>query len=679
MSKLNFFKTSIQGKIATAVGAILLLTTVMLTTTSSVLSKNAMGKTINETFVANAMGSAISIKGTIEKEQNGLLIYQDNYEINNLLKMSVAGQQETEEFKTLQQKITSQMEAYNAKKTEVQRTHIIDINGNAIASSSPSVIGTSFADRDYFKRTVETKKPSTLDAVVSKATGSLVTGATLPLFDENGEILGITTISIEMESFGKIIDKFRNENSNINNFVVDKNGMVIYHDNKELVAQESGIPEIDEISKDLSKNTGVVKYTNNGVNKMASYARVDGVEWVVFSGGEISALMAPITNINNKIMIMSILAIVVGLAIIFMVSKLLTKPIKELTGIVNKVADGDLSVRATEGKSKDEVGQLSEYFNKMLNNLAVLIGNVNGAVDKIDDASNTLSAVTEEVSASNLEIKSSMEEISEGTYAQAKDIEATNQQTKELGERIEALNTKNTEMESNSKDIVRVIKDSNEKVDFLKHSGEEAVNSFRNVQSTVENLINEMKNISNMVLSINGISEQTNLLALNASIEAARAGEAGKGFAVVADEIRSLSEQTGKATQDIQSIISGVENIATKTKESIEVSYEVNNQQSVAFDQMEESINEMSSVLQEMIKITKEINNEIITIDANKEEVNASIEQVSSVAQQVAASSQQVTASSQEQLQAFDVVTTNSQELTVLSEQLKESLRVFKI
>ncbi|NFO04585.1 methyl-accepting chemotaxis protein [Clostridium botulinum] len=679
MSKLNFFKTSIQGKIATAVGAILLLTTLMLTTTSSVLSKNAMGKTINETFVANAMGSAISIKGTIEKEQNGLLIYQDNYEINNLLKMSVAGQQETEEFKTLQQKITSQMEAYNAKKTEVQRTHIIDINGNAIASSSPSVIGTSFADRDYFKRTVETKKPSTLDAVVSKATGSLVTGATLPLFDENGEILGITTISIEMESFGKIIDKFRNENSNINNFVVDKNGIVIYHDNKELVAQESGIPEIDEISKDLSKNTGVVKYTNNGVNKMASYARVDGVEWVVFSGGEISALMAPITNINNKIMIMSILAIVVGLAIIFMVSKLLTKPIKELTGIVNKVADGDLSVRATEGKSKDEVGQLSEYFNKMLNNLAVLIGNVNGAVDKIDDASNTLSAVTEEVSASNLEIKSSMEEISEGTYAQAKDIESTNQQTKELGERIEALNTKNTEMELNGKDIVRVIKDSNEKVDFLKHSGEEAVNSFRNVQSTVENLINEMKNISNMVLSINGISEQTNLLALNASIEAARAGEAGKGFAVVADEIRSLSEQTGKATQDIQSIISGVENIATKTKESIEVSYEVNNQQSVAFDQMEESINEMSSVLQEMIKITKEINNEIITIDANKEEVNASIEQVSSVAQQVAASSQQVTASSQEQLQAFDVVTTNSQELTVLSEQLKESLRVFKI
>ncbi|WP_315081271.1 methyl-accepting chemotaxis protein [uncultured Clostridium sp.] len=679
MSRLNFFKTSIQGKIATAVGAILLLTTVTLTTTSSVLSKNAMGKTINETFIADAMGSAISIKGTIEKEQNGLLIYQDNYEINNLLKMSAAGQQETEEFKELQQKITYSMEEYNSRKSEVQRTHIIDINGNVIASSSPDAIGTSFTDRVYFKRTIETKKPSTLDVVKSKATENLVTGATLPLFDENGEILGITTISIEMESFGKTIDGFRNEDENVHNFVVDNNGMVIYHDNKELVAQESGIPEIDEISKDLSKNRGMVQYEDNSVKKMVSYARVEGLDWVVFSGGETSSLMSPITKINNKIMIMSFLAIVIGLAIIFMVSKLLTKPIKELTGIVNKVADGDLSIRAKEGNSKDEVGQLSQYFNKMLDNLSALIGNVGEAVEKMDEASNTLSAVTEEVSASNLEIKSSMEEISEGTYSQAKDIESTNQQTKELGERIEALNSKNTEMESNSKDIVRVINDSNEKVDFLKHSGEESVNSFRNVQSTVENLINEMKNISNMVLSINGISEQTNLLALNASIEAARAGEAGKGFAVVADEIRSLSEQTGKATQDIQSIISGVENIATKTKESIYVSYEVNNQQAVAFDQMEVSINEMSSVLQEMIKITKEINSEIITIDANKEEVNASIEQVSSVAQQVAASSQQVTASSQEQLQAFDVVTTNSQELTVLSEQLKESLRVFKI
>ncbi|NFE93587.1 methyl-accepting chemotaxis protein [Clostridium botulinum] len=679
MKKLNFLKSSIQGKIAVAVGAILLITTVILTTTSSILSKNAMIKSINNTFMANSFGSAISIEGEIEKEQNGLLIYQDNYEINELLKMSNSGQQESDEFKNLQQKLSFQIESYNSKKPEEQLTNILDLNGNVVASSSAEGIGTSRADRDYFKRTVETKKPSTLDIVKSKVTDKLVTGATLPLFDENNNILGVAAITIEMDSFGKILETMKDERSKTHNFVVDNNGIVIYHDDINLVSLESEIPEILKVSKDLNEKLGVIEYKENGLNKMVSYSRIEGLNWVVFSGGETSALMAPINSINNKIIVMSVIAVVSGLVIIVMVSRALTKPIKELTEIVNTVADGDLSVRATEGKSKDEVGQLSEYFNKMLNNLAVLIGNVNEAVDKIDDASNTLSAVTEEVSASNLEIKGSMEEISEGTLSQAKDIESTNKQTRELGNRIDALNAKNVEMESNSKDIIRVIKDSNEKVDFLKHSGEEAVNSFKNVQSTVENLIDEMKNISNMVLAINGISEQTNLLALNASIEAARAGEAGKGFAVVADEIRSLSEQTGKATQDIQSIISGVETIATKTKESIDSSYEVNSQQSVAFDQMEVSISEMSSVLQEMIKIIKDINIEISTIDKNKEEVNSSVEQVSLVAQQVAGLSEQVTSSSQEQLQAFDVVTNNSQELTVLSDQLKESLSVFKI
>ncbi|NFL38148.1 methyl-accepting chemotaxis protein [Clostridium botulinum] len=679
MKKLNFLKSSIQGKIAVAVGAILLITTVILTTTSSILSKNAMVKSINNTFMANSFGSAISIEGEIEKEQNGLLIYQDNYEINELLKMSNSGQQESDEFKNLQQKLSFQIESYNSKKPEEQLTNILDLNGNVVASSSAEGIGTSRADRDYFKRTVETKKPSTLDIVKSKVTDKLVTGATLPLFDENNNILGVAAITIEMDSFGKILETMKDERSKTHNFVVDNNGIVIYHDDINLVSLESEIPEILKVSKDLNEKLGVIEYKENGLNKMVSYSRIEGLNWVVFSGGETSALMAPINSINNKIIVMSVIAVVSGLVIIVMVSRALTKPIKELTEIVNTVADGDLSVRATEGKSKDEVGQLSEYFNKMLNNLAVLIGNVNEAVDKIDDASNTLSAVTEEVSASNLEIKGSMEEISEGTLSQAKDIESTNKQTRELGNRIDALNAKNVEMESNSKDIIRVIKDSNEKVDFLKHSGEEAVNSFRNVQSTVENLIDEMKNISNMVLAINGISEQTNLLALNASIEAARAGEAGKGFAVVADEIRSLSEQTGKATQDIQSIISGVETIATKTKESIDSSYEVNSQQSVAFDQMEVSISEMSSVLQEMIRVINDINIEISTIDKNKEEVNSSVEQVSLVAQQVAGLSEQVTSSSQEQLQAFDVVTNNSQELTVLSDQLKESLSVFKI
>ena len=671
-------KSTIQGRISFTVGIILIFTTVMLTLVSSNLSEKAIEKSTIDNFISNAKGTSESIQGIIEKEQNGLLIYQNDDDIDTLLKMSAEGKNNTSEFKTLQQKITTKMEEYNSKKEKVQRTHIIDINGNIIASSSPDSIGTSFSDRAYFKRTKETKAPSIIDTTKSKVTGNLVTGATLPLFEKGTDkVIGITTISIEVEDFGNSINQFEQEN--FYNYILDTNGNVVYHHNKELVSEPYGVTELDTIVQNPEVDNGIVEYTYEGSKLMAAYSKVNGLNWVVFSGGKTSDIMAPVKSINVKIIVVSALFILLGLIIIVILSKVIAKPIKEITAIVDKVANGDLSSKSENTKSNDEIGQLSINVNKMIDNLGGLIGNVLEAVNKIDQSSSNLSAVTEEVAASNLEIKNSMQEISEGTISQAEDVNDTNEKTKELGERIEVLSLKNNNMEQSSGNIICAIKDSNEKVTFLKESGIQSVKSFTAVQETVEKLIDEMKNISSMVLSINGISEQTNLLALNASIEAARAGEAGKGFAVVADEIRSLSEQTGEATKDIQNIINGIDAIVDKTKISIDESYEVNNKQSLAFDEMEESISKMSEVLESMIVITKEINSEIYTIGNNKEEVSNSIEKVSLVSQQVATLSEEVTSSAEEQLQAFEVVTSNAEELIVLSEALKEALKAFKM
>jgi methyl-accepting chemotaxis protein len=94
-----------------------------------------------------------------------------------------------------------------------------------------------------------------------------------------------------------------------------------------------------------------------------------------------------------------------------------------------------------------------------------------------------------------------------------------------------------------------------------------AVEETKQTDGTVQGLATAAQKIGEVVKLINDIAGQTNLLALNATIEAARAGEAGKGFAVVASEVKSLANQTAKATEDISAQIAAVQAV---TKDAVD-------------------------------------------------------------------------------------------------------------
>jgi methyl-accepting chemotaxis protein len=115
---------------------------------------------------------------------------------------------------------------------------------------------------------------------------------------------------------------------------------------------------------------------------------------------------------------------------------------------------------------------------------------------------------------------------------------------------------------------------------------EQAAEAAKRTDSTVGSLLEAAQRIGDVVGLIRGIAGQTNLLALNATIEAARAGEAGKGFAVVASEVKSLSNQTAKATEDIAAQIAGMQ---------------------AATDEAAQAIKEIGSTIVEMNRISEEI------------------------------------------------------------------------
>jgi methyl-accepting chemotaxis protein len=92
----------------------------------------------------------------------------------------------------------------------------------------------------------------------------------------------------------------------------------------------------------------------------------------------------------------------------------------------------------------------------------------------------------------------------------------------------------------------------------------------RSADQTVKELSQAALGIGDIVAVINAVASQTNLLALNATIEAARAGEAGKGFAVVATEVKTLANQTSRATEDISKRITEIQEISARSVSEVQ-------------------------------------------------------------------------------------------------------------
>ena len=379
-----------------------------------------------------------------------------------------------------------------------------------------------------------------------------------------------------------------------------------------------------------------------GVSVLSAFTPLDikGLEWVLMSEIDEAEAFAPVGTLQSNIIFGALLTTAVftaiGLALSSLFANNISRPVENLAKTLTNIADQhDLTMRSDIDRD-DEIGDMARSVNIMLEAFQKL-------VQKILASTVNLAAATEQLSSVSATTR-------EGIYKQRSETEQVATAMHEMVATVAEI-ARNTSEAAASAEVTdqqaQSGKASIEKTSRALNQLDETMVTSSNV---IEQLHQDSDKIGQVLEVISAIAEQTNLLALNAAIEAARAGEQGRGFAVVADEVRTLAARTQNSTEEINSIIVGLQQRAKKAVESMHVSREKASdtitqarethstleQITVAVNQITEMSLQIASAAEEQNSVAEEINRNIVAIsDVSELSANGS-EQTATASEELA-------------------------------------------
>lgn len=640
--------------VAVIFSAMMIITMMIVQSTVSSLSKDVLEKeaqsNVNEIngWVNNRLTYMNGVLGTMRNVE-----FQDNTQIYNYLASAIKNE--------------------NSNASDI---YIAD-NGSLFIDGTGYVPDASFKpyERSWYKTGIQKDSMVIGDAYQDTISKDYVVSI-------SGKVSGTTVLSADV-SLKTIVDQVKSIKT-LNDgyaFLVEKSSdIIIAHnddDRQGVKLSESGTKFLQSVGQNINSTT-VMELSDGSDKYFIKMTPVENTEWVLVSCATYQSVMGQLDTFKIVIGAISVVVFILLLFFTQIIIKYSTKSMGDLTLMINRIAGGDFTEKA-KVVGNNEITTIAESLNQYIDTMHDTMTKITEATREVTNGAATSNQVAKNVNTSVNVQKDAMGQMNQVVADISKSIEELAGNATTLAGAVSEVNTNSLQAKDHMKDTVDAADRGKNEITTVSDKMNQMTDTMKNLEATVRQVSESMKEINKISDLIGDIASQTNLLSLNASIEAARAGEAGKGFAVVASEIGNLATMSSDAVAKIAHQIAQIDQEVEETVRQTGTSVADIAESKESVDRTVEALSYIFKTIKDAADLIEGVATKVSEVDDVASSMAAITEEQSASTEELLSSTDELHGQSVSIADESDKITDVSDKLNGYAEELKEKLEVFTL
>ncbi|MGH1026416.1 methyl-accepting chemotaxis protein, partial [Bacillus paranthracis] len=422
---------SLRLKIAVVFSVLISMMFVILGTAMYQLQKEKEVRSLDQ-YSQNTMDLVTEQLTTfVQRTDEDMGYYANSEMIRNMLQDGVTPEEEaflTKEFSEYKKNHPGILDLYIGTKDKKTLSANLAEGGKVPEGYDPTT-RPWYKDSEADVKTVHWGQP-----MYEIATGKLSVGVSKAITAHDGSVLGVVAMDVSLGTIQKLLHNIQYNNGGEMFIINDKNMALVYPE--KIGKDVSKEPLVQSLNKDVTKYAVT---TLKGEEVVAYSQSFDLMKWKIGIFYPKETIDGLLHSTRNTVIIMACISLFVGIVASYLFSRRLARPLQLLTNHVQKVAEGDLTLQM-KVTSKDEVGELTNHFNHMVEQMNEMVSKIKNSVSTVQQSTNNLHYLTNETVAASREVSGAMDDVSGGASTLANSVDEVSEQLENMAQSVEQMN-----------------------------------------------------------------------------------------------------------------------------------------------------------------------------------------------------------------------------------------------